>query len=133
MNEATKVQIDEFYAKTAAAFGVVTRDEAGDLWIRILADRYTLEELEAALETYASDTTIDDRGYRRGARMPAPADLKDLIDRKRRKRIAASPQYCGGPNCTEGWVVVDAASRRVAKCPDCAKLQREAKQLARRA
>jgi hypothetical protein len=131
---ATNQQIDTLYAKTAFAYGVDARDEAGDLWIKVLAGRFTIDELDAALAHHAGDTSLDDQGRRRGSRMPAPADLKEWVENKRVRRLGELKKFCGGPDCTEGWkAVVDPKTkdRRVTKCPDCAALLEQAKELTR--
>lgn len=131
---ATNQEIDALYARTAIAYGVDAREEAGDLWIKVLAGYFSIDEIEAAIAHHAGDTSLDDQDRRRGSRMPAPADLKDWIERKRTRKLNEAKKGCGGPECIEGWkTVVDLKTkdRRVMKCPECAALLEQAKTEAR--
>ncbi len=91
------------YERACRAKRVVPQDEEGRLWHRVLRS-FPAEDVEKALDEWWADTTPGHDGQPRGKWLPAPAELKPLVERIAAQREAArrAPQdllywECSGP------------------------------------
>lgn len=96
---------EELYFATATQYRRERTNEECDAWMRVLGD-YDAREIRCAIDDWECDTTIETFTDRpRGSRMPMAAEVKSLIElRKRLKSQAERFQPCG--ECESGWVRV---------------------------
>ena len=75
------------YVEACRSRRIAPQEEEGRLWHKTLA-LYEAKDVKAALEAWWADTTVGKDGEPRGKWLPAPAELKPLVDRVVHQRAA---------------------------------------------
>ena len=75
------------YVESCRSRRIVPQEEEGRLWHKLLA-LYDAKDVRAALDVWWADTTLGKDGEPRGKWMPAPTELKPLVERVVRDKAA---------------------------------------------
>lgn len=102
----TAKEIKQFYFEVSTAYNRKDLNEfEAKSWQMVLAG-YELSALEAALREWQADTVIEEfSGRARGARMPAAAEMKAVVEKLRHQHLATVGKFvaCRQNGCMDGW------------------------------
>ncbi len=86
------------YVEACRSRRIAPQEEEGRLWHKTLA-LYETKDVKAALEAWWADTTVGKDGEPRGKWLPAPAELKPLIENVVHQRNRASINWLRRLGC----------------------------------
>ena len=85
----TSAETKKIYEGVCRAKRLVPQEDEGRIWHRTLSG-FDLQDVEAALDLWWADTTLDSNGNPRGKWLPTPAELKPTVERLAARRAAAN-------------------------------------------